>query len=237
MTIIKTQVFGRSFIGVFLRATNSYVLYPPSLRKAQLNEFKGVFKGSEFHSLTINNSKLLGIYTASNKNGILLPSILKDQEKKGLESFLDGNARVGILDSKENTLGNLILCNDHGAVISHLLRKYKDKMKPGVVFGAWLILAGVGRNIIEFFRPDQPTFPGTGFSYSRFVAILMIIAGALLMLIKYKVVKIGFIPAGRDEYKIDPPLEDRLEEKKEKGAKQKEGNQGDDRPKPKEDQS
>ncbi|MDY6846288.1 MAG: prolipoprotein diacylglyceryl transferase [Chloroflexota bacterium] len=93
-------------------------------------------------------------------------------------------------------------------------RRYKEKMKPGVVFGGWLILAGLGRNIIEFFRPDQPTFPGTAFSYSRFVAILMIIAGVLLILIKYKVVKLSFVSSGRDTYKIAPPLEERLNQGK-----------------------
>jgi phosphatidylglycerol:prolipoprotein diacylglycerol transferase len=104
-----------------------------------------------------------------------------------------------------------------------LARRFKEKMKPGVVFGAWLILAGVGRNIIEFFRPDQPAFPGTAFSYSRFVAILMVIAGVLLVLIKYRIVNIRFIPAGRDDYKIAPPLEERLEEKKTKQEKEKAG--------------
>jgi len=95
-----------------------------------------------------------------------------------------------------------------------LARKYKGKLKPGVVFGAWLILAGLGRNIIEFFRPDQPGFPGTNFSYSRLVAILMILGGVLLILIKYKVLKVKFIPAGKDEYTIAPPLEERLEKNK-----------------------
>lgn len=93
-------------------------------------------------------------------------------------------------------------------------RRYKDKMKPGVVFGAWLILAGLGRNIIEFFRPDQPTFPGTAFSYSRFVAILMIVAGILLILIKYKVIVLGFVSPGKDTYKIVPPLEELLNQEK-----------------------
>lgn len=99
-------------------------------------------------------------------------------------------------------------------VLLVLARRFKDRMKPGVVFGAWLILAGVGRNIIEFFRPDQPAFPGTAFSYSRLVAILMILAGILLVLIKYKILKISFLPAGRSKYKIAPPLEERLEAKK-----------------------
>jgi len=101
-----------------------------------------------------------------------------------------------------------------------LTRKSKDKMKPGVAFGAWLILAGIGRNVIEFFRPDQPAFPGTAFSYSRLVAIIMIIAGTLLILIKCRVLKIGFIPAGKVDYTLAPPLEEQLEAKKsqEKGG-------------------
>jgi phosphatidylglycerol---prolipoprotein diacylglyceryl transferase len=99
-------------------------------------------------------------------------------------------------------------------LLLYMTRKYKDKMRPGVAFGVWMILAGVGRNIIEFFRPDQPTFPGTAFSYSRFVAILMIIAGVLLIFIKYRVLRIGFISAGEDDYIIAPPLEDQLQAKK-----------------------
>lgn len=94
-----------------------------------------------------------------------------------------------------------------------LSRKYQDKLKPGIIFGAWLILAGLGRNIIEFFRPDQPVFPGTAFSYSRLVAILMIIAGILLILIKYKLLRISFIQSGSETYKIAPTLAAQLEDK------------------------
>jgi phosphatidylglycerol:prolipoprotein diacylglycerol transferase len=94
-------------------------------------------------------------------------------------------------------------------------RKYQHKMKPGVVFGAWLILAGVGRNIIEFFRPDQPTFPGTAFSYSRLVALLMVAGGLLIILVKYGVIKSRFLKTGEDSYKIAPPLEERIKGKKE----------------------
>lgn len=99
-------------------------------------------------------------------------------------------------------------------VLYFLTRKYKDKMKPGVAFSLWLILAGIGRNIIEFFRPDQPCFPGTDFSYSRLIAILMFLAGVIFILIKYQVLKLKFIPVGEEEYHIAPPLEERLEAKK-----------------------
>lgn len=94
-------------------------------------------------------------------------------------------------------------------VLLILSRKYEEKLKPGVIFGGWLILAGIGRNIIEFFRPDQPAFPGTAFSYSRLVAILMVIAGILLILIKYRIIKIKFLKPMRESYKIIPSLEER----------------------------
>lgn len=96
------------------------------------------------------------------------------------------------------------------ALILYLTRRNEKKLKPGVAFGLWLILAGVGRNVIEFFRPDQPVLPGTGFSFSRLVAILMVLAGVLLIFIKYKVITIKFIKSGKDRYVIAPPLKDRL---------------------------
>ncbi|MGZ9163643.1 MAG: prolipoprotein diacylglyceryl transferase [Anaerolineales bacterium] len=45
-------------------------------------------------------------------------------------------------------------------VLLWLSRRYKEDLKPGALFAGWLVLAGVGRVIIEFFRPDQPKSPG-----------------------------------------------------------------------------
>ena len=100
-----------------------------------------------------------------------------------------------------------------------LTRKYEKKLKPATVFGGWLILAGVGRNIIEFFRPDQPGFPGTSFSYSRLVAVVMIIAGILLILIRYRILKIKFLSPGEDSYSIAPKFDERnvIKEQQESG--------------------
>jgi phosphatidylglycerol:prolipoprotein diacylglycerol transferase len=81
-------------------------------------------------------------------------------------------------------------------------RQFPKRMKPGVVFGGWLVLAGFGRFIIEFFRPDQPLIPGTAISYSSFVAILMAIAGTLLLLIRYGKLKIAQAGGWEEQYKI-----------------------------------
>ena len=71
MAIIKSQVFGQSVIGVYLTANNSFILYPSTLLEPILKKFKTVFD-EPFYPVTINNSNLLGVYTASNKYGIIV---------------------------------------------------------------------------------------------------------------------------------------------------------------------
>jgi phosphatidylglycerol:prolipoprotein diacylglycerol transferase len=83
-------------------------------------------------------------------------------------------------------------------------RRFSKKMRPGVPFAAWLILAGVGRAIIETWRPDQPHIPGTPISYTRLVAALMAIGGVILMLVKYGVLRLPFLSQGPDTYAIAP---------------------------------
>jgi len=75
-----------------------------------------------------------------------------------------------------------------------LSRKFEAKMRPGVVFFGWLILAGVGRAIIETFRPDQPHFAGIPLSYSRLIALLMALSGIILILGRYYIIRLPFWP-------------------------------------------
>lgn len=131
MAILKTELFGRSLIGVFMEVNNSFVLYPSSLNKSDLNKVKEIFN-VPCYSFTINNSKLLGIYSASNENGIILPHIIRDDEIESLNESLknEGNSiHVEALKSRDNTFGNLILCNDNGAIISPLLRPFKKTIE------------------------------------------------------------------------------------------------------------
>lgn len=128
MAVIKAQIFGRSLIGIFLAANNSYVLYPPTLLKPILKKFKGIFE-EPFYPLTINNSNLLGVYSASNKYGIIVPYIIREDELKNLKSYANDSSNIGVLKSVDNAFGNLILCNDKGAIISSFLERYKSKIE------------------------------------------------------------------------------------------------------------
>ena len=128
MAIIRAQIFGRSLIGVFLVGNNSYILYPPTLLKPSLKKFKTVFE-EPFYSLTINNSNLLGVYTVSNKYGIIVPHIIREDELNKLKSYINDTSQIGVLKSVDNAFGNLILCNDKGAIISSFLENYKTEIE------------------------------------------------------------------------------------------------------------
>jgi len=88
-----------------------------------------------------------------------------------------------------------------------LARRYKEEIKPGALFGGWLVLAGVGRVIIEFFRPDQPKIPGLGISYSSIFAALMAIIGAVLLMVRYKTIKLKFAEGWEEEYQRSSPVD------------------------------
>lgn len=130
MTVLRTELFGRNLVGVYLEVTNSYVLYPPSLNKSDLKKLKDLFD-TNFYPFTVNNSKLVGVYSSSNKYGIVLPHILREDELIKLKDNLntsDNSVEIGTLKSLDNAYGNLILCNDKGAIISSLLRPYQEEI-------------------------------------------------------------------------------------------------------------
>lgn len=88
-----------------------------------------------------------------------------------------------------------------------LSRRYKEDLKPGALFAGWLLLAGCGRVIVEFFRPDQPKIPGLGISYSSIVAALMAIAGAVMLMARYKAINLKFAEDWEEEYKRSSPVD------------------------------
>jgi len=71
------------------------------------------------------------------------------------------------------------------ALILYVSHRFAEKMKPGAVFFAWLVLAGAGRFLIEFLRPDQPQVGGTWITTTQVATILMMLAGLLLLAYRY----------------------------------------------------
>jgi phosphatidylglycerol:prolipoprotein diacylglycerol transferase len=88
------------------------------------------------------------------------------------------------------------------AIILWIARRFRNRIKPGTSFAAWLFLAGFGRVWIEFFRPDQPKIPGTLISYSQLIAFFMALAGAIWLLIRFEIVTLSFLSPGPESYDV-----------------------------------
>ena len=126
--ILKSQVFGRSLIVVYLSGNNSRIFHPPTILKPTLKKFRNTFE-EPLSPLTINNSNLLGVYMVSNKNGAIVPDLIRDDELSLLKNTVNGEMNIGVLKSIDNAFGNLILCNDKGAIISTFIKNNKKEVE------------------------------------------------------------------------------------------------------------
>ncbi len=69
------------------------------------------------------------------------------------------------------------------ALILWAARRWPEKFnKPGALLACWLMAAGVGRTLIDIFRPDQPRIPGTEVSYTQLASLMMAALGLVLLL-------------------------------------------------------
>jgi phosphatidylglycerol:prolipoprotein diacylglycerol transferase len=92
-----------------------------------------------------------------------------------------------------------------GGLLLWLGRRYADRLRPGALFAGWMILAGMGRFLIEAFRPDQPVVPGTALSYSRIASALLAALGAVGLLAVYGVIRLPFLSPGPSSYVLPQP--------------------------------
>jgi len=116
----KLSFFGDPNIGLFAKASDKVCLIGEEILEKDVNVVESILK-VPIKRLTIGGTSLVGIFVAMNSNGILLPKIVEEEELKRIIE-LDMNFAV-LEKTKYTALGNLILCNDKGALISPLLRK------------------------------------------------------------------------------------------------------------------
>ena len=113
-----------------------------------------------------------------------------------------------------------------------LSRRYRGNIKPGTIFAGWLLLAGFGRLLIEFFRPDQPKIPELGISYTSIFSALMAIIGAVMLMVRYKALNLKFAENWEEEYQISKPaepvqaMEEPVQEKKSARVKKSDSDPG-----------
>lgn len=122
MQIEKYNYQGDTNIGFYATATGSYVLVPRNF------EHKDYFPGKLVET-KIAGTNLVGLFTAGNSNCLLLPESVKEREVERIE---EAGINYHVLESIENALGNIILANDKGAIISPELEDKKEEIEEAL---------------------------------------------------------------------------------------------------------
>ena len=140
MNIVRINVMGSPNIGVFAKATENYALFPQGIPQRKLDRFSDVLKVKVL-SFDLAHSKLIGVLTAANSNGIIVPHYTTDEEIRFLRENL--KVKVGRLRSKHTSAGNLILANDKGAIVSPLLGRGGLRIVQNIL-DVEVVQAGIG---------------------------------------------------------------------------------------------
>jgi len=123
MDIQRYDYRGNSNTGFYATVTNEQAIIPPEFNSSD------VFQAEEVAETYIARTRLVGLFTAGNSNCILIPGTVTDREKQNLD---ESNIDYEVIDTEDTALGNMILANDKGALISEHLEKEKETIEDAL---------------------------------------------------------------------------------------------------------
>jgi translation initiation factor 6 len=112
-------LIGSASIGVYSLATDGILIVPKSVPLRKAERLSSWLKAKLIHT-SIGGSVLVGPLACANSNGILLPSFVRGEELESIRCGFEGNMTV--METKKTAYGNLVLANDHGAIVDPRLR-------------------------------------------------------------------------------------------------------------------
>lgn len=125
--IIKADFLGDWNIGIFGFSTEKFCIVSSGVGDKDIEFLEDLLKVP----VARINHNFAGIFIAANSNGILLPEPMESARKELKENI---DCEVSVMESRYNALGNLVLSNDNGAVVSKLFGK-KEMEAIGAALG------------------------------------------------------------------------------------------------------
>jgi translation initiation factor 6 len=114
LKVRKTNFRGNPNVGLYLYVTDEVCLAGMEVPDEELAHLEETF-GVPVHRITLAGTGLLGVFLAGYGKKLLVPGIIFDRELKALQKL---GFEVHIIDTTFTALGNNILCNAHGLLVS-----------------------------------------------------------------------------------------------------------------------
>ena len=107
-----------SEVGCFARITSAYCLVAVGISENFFSHFEAELSDHipVVHTL-IGGSRIVGNLTVGNRHGLLVPSSTTDQELQHIRNSLPDSVRIRRVEERLSALGNVIVCNDHVALV------------------------------------------------------------------------------------------------------------------------
>ena len=112
--MLRAAFVGSSYVGVFARATDEYLLVRPDLDDDIVADVSDELEVEAIET-TVGGSSTVGALAVGNENGLLVSSRVTDRERDRIAEAADVD--VTELPGKINAAGNVVLANDEGAYV------------------------------------------------------------------------------------------------------------------------
>lgn len=124
MRAIQLNFYGDHNIGIFGRASEKLCILGSSVSDKECKKIEATL-GVRVLKATVSHTDLVGMFCCMNSYGAIVPSIAREEE---IERMRSAGLNIQVLKAKFTALGNLILCNDKGAVVGKPLERYKEEI-------------------------------------------------------------------------------------------------------------
>ena len=127
MGIYKYAFYKSPNIGIFVKCNDHFIVLPLGFASTKTTKLAKYLEVTDIIYVSIADTRLLGPMMVMNNNGILVSYIASDEEINILKEKSQLN--VERLKSKYTAIGNLIVTNDHGAIVSPLCNDVKTQIQ------------------------------------------------------------------------------------------------------------
>ncbi|ADN50632.1 translation initiation factor IF-6 [Vulcanisaeta distributa] len=117
--VAPLSIYGTSTIGVYIFTNNTLTIVPMDVPDKVVNSIRDTL-GTSVLKASLAKSPLIGIFMVGNDNGVLVPSIVTEDEVNELKK---NGLNVSIIRTRYTAIANLILTNNRKTIVSPIIEK------------------------------------------------------------------------------------------------------------------